>query len=96
MFRYLKFLWALPITLFGFLILLIALPSRPRMIWLGIGDTKALCAWGGWLEFLLNKHPLGSMLSVTLGHVVIARDVRQMCLCSTHEFEHVRQTELWE
>lgn len=79
MFRYLKFLWALPITLFGFLILLIALPSRPRMIWLGIGDTKALCAWGGWLEFLLNKHPLGSMLAVTLDmsslHVMYAKCV---------------------
>lgn len=95
MVQYIKYLWALPITLFGLLVLLIVLPSRPHIAWLRIGQTRALCAWGGWLSFWLSKHPLGPMRGVTLGHVVISCDARQLCLCGAHEFEHVRQTEQW-
>lgn len=95
MFQYLKYLWALPITLLGLLLLFFALPSRPRIAWLSIGDTKALCVWDGWPSIWLKKHPMGSMLAITLGHVVIASNARQLCFCGAHEFEHVRQTELW-
>ena len=79
MLRILKLLWALPITLFGLLVLLLALPSRPRVAWLRIGDTYALCAWGGWLAVWLRRHPLGSMFAATLGHVVVARNARLLC-----------------
>ena len=95
MLRILKLLWALPITLFGLLIVVLALPSRPRVAWLRIGDTYALCAWGGWLAVWLRRPPLGRMFAATLGHVVVARNVRLLCESGAHEYEHVRQTERW-
>ena len=91
----LKYLWALPITAFGLLLLLLAWPSRPRVVWLRIGQTRALCAWGGWLDVWLQNHPFGAMYAAAIGHVVIARDARKLCFCGAHEFEHVRQTERW-
>lgn len=91
----LKYLWALPITVFGLLLLLLAWPSRPRVVWLRIGQTRALCAWGGWLDVWLQNHPFGAMYAAAIGHVVIARDARKLCFCGAHEFEHVRQTERW-
>lgn len=93
--KLLKFIWAFPVTLMGLFLLLLALPSRPRVAWLRIGDTVALCAWGGWLNVWLQKHPLGSMSAASIGHVVIARSARQLCWSGAHEFEHVRQTERW-
>jgi hypothetical protein len=93
--RILKYLWALPITVFGLLVVLVSLPSRPTVAWLRIGNTRALCAWGGWLDVWLQKHPFGSMWAAALGHVVVARDAGKLCFCGAHEFEHVRQTERW-
>ena len=90
-----RYVWAFPITVFGLLVLGLALPSRPRVAWLRIGQTRALCAWGGWLDVWLQKHPFGSMYAATFGHVVLARDLKKMCYCGAHEFEHVRQTERW-
>lgn len=95
MLRILKLLWALPITLFGLLVVVLALPSRPQVAWLRIGDTYALCAWGGWLAVWLRRHPLGCMFAATLGHVVVARNARLLCESGAHEYEHVRQTERW-
>lgn len=94
-FRMFKYAWALPVTVFGVLALLLALPSRPKIGWLRIGDTRALCAWGGWLDVWLRHHPLGAMSAVTFGHVVLAGSLRQLCWSGAHEFEHVRQTERW-
>ncbi|GHA65078.1 hypothetical protein GCM10009007_01920 [Formosimonas limnophila] len=95
MVKLLKYLWALPITVLGLLLLLLALPSRPHVARLRIGQTSALCAWGGWLSSWLRKHPLGAMSAASIGHVVIARNARQLCWSGAHELEHVRQTELW-
>ncbi|TDR33026.1 hypothetical protein [Hydromonas duriensis] len=95
MLKVVKFLWALPVTMVGLLVLLLAAPSRPRVGWLRMGSTGALCAWGGWLDVWLQRHPLGAMYAATLGHVVIARDMKKLCYCAAHEFEHVRQTERW-
>ena len=93
--KLLKLVWALPVTVFGLLVLLLAAPSRPKVAWLRMGSTSALCAWGGWLDVWLQRHPLGSMYAATFGHVVLARDLKKMCYCGAHEYEHVRQTERW-
>jgi hypothetical protein len=87
--------WALPLTLCGLALLLLVLPTRPRVAWLRIGRTQALCAWGGGLAWLLNHHPLGRMYAAAIGHVVIAGDAKMLAHSGAHEFEHVRQAERW-
>jgi hypothetical protein len=90
-----RMVWALPLTLCGLALLMLVLPTRPRVAWLRLGGTQALCAWGGGLAWLLNHHPLGRMYAAAIGHVVIAGDAKMLAHSGAHEFEHVRQAERW-
>ena len=44
---------------------------------------------------LLAYHPIGGVVAIALGHVIIARDLVTLELTSTHERTHVRQFEAW-
>ena len=92
-------LWVLPIS---FLAFVLALLLRPK--WLGggvrwarvaYGDTVALAVWGGALDGLLKRMPLGVVDGVTLGHVVLFRQSWNMRTIGAHEFAHVRQYMRW-
>ena len=91
--RVLLFLWALPITLLGALLLPFA--------WLG-GSSIAVVGGvlevhGGWITGFLRRWPPFSAgaAAMALGHVVLAMSARDMEECRAHERVHVRQCERW-
>lgn len=91
--RALRYLWALPNTLFG----LCFLP-------LTFGRGGRVQRREGVLELsspaiarLLRKGSLlrGGIRAITLGHVVLGRDAATLDRCRRHEQVHVRQYERW-
>jgi len=86
--------WALPLTLIGFLL---ALP-----VWLRHGKmhlvpapTPALVVSGPVADYLLEHHPFGPMCAMALGHIVIAERHGLTPQVLTHELAHVRQAAQW-
>jgi len=90
--RPMRYLWALPNTVLGLLVVAVAIlgGDRARRV------SGVLEAHGRTLDSLLRRFPIrGGASAMTLGHVVLGRD--QVCLDRTrgHERVHVRQYELW-
>lgn len=88
MLKSLRYLWALPATLFG---VVAALPcalagGRWRVV------EGVLEVSGGRLGDRLRRFGFGA---ITLGHVVIGLDEPCLCACRSHERVHVRQYERW-
>lgn len=88
----LRQLWVLPASLPG---LLLGLP----MAALGASvrrheGTLEIC--GGALGRLAGRLPaVRHFDAITLGHVILARDVHSLSACRAHERVHVRQYERW-
>ena len=80
----LLYLWVAPASLVG---LLLAVP------WLLQGAKAARS--GGALEIYSPRPLRGRFGAITLGHVILASDARQMALLRAHEGVHVRQYERW-
>lgn len=87
-------LWALPLTLVG------AVPALA--IVLGGGSCRrvsaTLPAWliqGRWADWLLQRHPVGAVDAMAIGHLVIARREIVTARILRHELEHVRQAARW-
>lgn len=84
--RLLRVLWASPNSLIGLLLLPLALGGgRIRR------RDGTLEACGGGLKWALG--PFAE--AITLGHVILARDARQLDRWRAHERRHVRQYERW-
>jgi hypothetical protein len=49
---------------------------------------------GGFAAWLLRRRIVGAS-AMTLGHVIIGRDVGSLDFCREHEQAHVRQVERW-
>ena len=93
MLRVALYLWALPVTLVGLLVALIARSSggvQQRVD--GVLETA-----GGWPAWLLRRgFPLsGSVAAITLGHVVVGVSLAALDMTRAHERAHVRQFERW-
>lgn len=93
MLRLLRYLWALPVTLLGMLVALIARGS-------GGGLQKVdgvLEATGGWPARVLRRGlPFsGAVAAITLGHVVVGVSLAALAATRAHERAHVRQFERW-
>ncbi len=88
------YLWALPTTLLGLTVLVIA--SSLGRIGTQIVDG-VLEIHGGWIAIFLSRFtPLpGGASAMTLGHVVLGRDQALLDLTRDHERVHVRQCERW-
>jgi hypothetical protein len=91
MLRVFLYLWALPVTLLG---IVIALVAR------GSGGTLqrvdgVLEAAGGWPAWVLRRgFPFsGAVAALTLGHVVLGVSSRALMETRAHERAHVRQFE---
>lgn len=87
-----RFVWPLPITLFGaalgLIILMFGGTFRRQGIALeGSGGPAAAILW------LFN--PRGRIEAITLGHVIIARNAARADALRSHEHAHVRQYERW-
>ena len=91
--RLIRFLWALPNTVIGLLLVPLALPRGGRVrLHEGVLELS-----GPALSWLLRHGvPIrGGARAMTLGHVILGRD--ETCLedCGAHERVHVRQYEIW-
>jgi hypothetical protein len=88
-----RYVWALPNTIIGLLIVPAALLPRGRT---QIVDG-VLEAHGPLIAAVLRHCvPLGGgAAAITLGHVVLARDGGTMDATRAHERVHVRQCEIW-
>jgi hypothetical protein len=93
MLRVAVYLWALPVTLLGLLIVLIARSSG------GVQQRVdgVLEAAGGWpARVLRHGFPFsGSVAAITLGHVVVGVSLAALEQTRVHERVHVRQFERW-
>lgn len=93
MWRWLLYLWPLPVTLLGMLVALIARSSG--------GVVKrvdgALESAGGWPARVLRwGFPFsGAVAAITLGHVVLGVSLDALAATRVHERAHVRQFERW-
>lgn len=90
--RIIAHLWAAPVTLFGALL--------AGLIWLSGGSvSRKGIAWeasGGRAPRLLwLMNPWANIEAITLGHVIVARDVATADRLRAHEQVHVRQYERW-
>jgi hypothetical protein len=88
----LRYVWAAPTTALGILAVLAGLSLRRIRVVDGV-----LEAHGPALAWLLSHcTPVpGGAAALTLGHVVIGRDLRSLDLTRVHERVHVRQSEAW-
>lgn len=87
-----RFVWPLPITLFGTVLGLIILIfggtfRRQGIALEGSGGPAAGVLW------LFS--PRGRIEAITLGHVIIARNAAMADALRPHEHAHVRQYERW-
>ncbi len=87
-----RFLWPLPITLFGAVLGIIVMTCggtfrREGIALEGSGGPAAGILW------LFN--PRSRIEAITLGHVIIARDAAVANALRSHEHAHVRQYERW-
>ena len=94
-FSVLGMLWALPISALAFLLVLLLRPTGTRWAILRYGNTPALVAWGGGLNFILSHLPFGAASGMTLGHVVWFTHRWAVRPIGAHEFAHVRQYACW-
>lgn len=91
--RLIRYLWASPNTLLGFIALGAAIATggtaRPHS---GILEVH-----GGVLPWLLRHCAAlpGGAQAVTLGHIVLARDNQSLSQTRSHERIHVHQYERW-
>lgn len=93
MLRLLQILWALPVTLLGMLVVLMAGSSGGRVRRV----EGVLEAAGGWPAWVLKRgFPFsGPVAAITLGHVVAGLSIEALDATRIHERVHVRQFERW-
>ena len=93
MLRLLLALWALPVTVLGMVVVLMARCSG--------GEVRrvegVLEASGGWPAWVLQRgFPFsGPVAAITLGHVVVGLSLEALDATRIHERVHVRQFERW-
>ncbi len=93
MLRVLIYLWALPVTLPGLLVAIIARGSGGTLQQVdGVLESA-----GGWPAWLLRRgFPFsGAVAAITLGHVVVGVSADALNATRAHERAHVRQFERW-
>jgi hypothetical protein len=86
--RFLRYAWAAPTTLVGLIAGILTLCSGGR----AQHRSGALEFHGGFSRWLADWIGFGAM---TLGHVIIGRDLWCLEVCREHEQAHVRQVERW-
>jgi len=93
MWRWLIYVWPLPVTLLGMLAALVARSSG------GVVQRVdgVLESAGGWPARVLRRgFPFsGAVAAITLGHVVLGVSLDALTATRAHERAHVRQFERW-
>jgi hypothetical protein len=88
----LRYVWAAPSTAIGLALSVLALRKERVAVFDGVIE-----AHGPLLRWVLTRlGPLpGGIAAITLGHVVVGRDLRALQETRSHERIHVRQYERW-
>lgn len=89
----LRYLWALPVTLLGVLVVVMARSSGGSVQKVdGVLESA-----GGWPARILRRgFPFsGSVAAMTLGHVVVGVSLDALSATRAHERAHVQQFERW-
>ena len=91
--RLLIYLWVAPVTLFA-LPLFLLIRGSGGSVQLRNGAIEAA---GGLLKTLFSRRIpfVGYGATMTLGHVILARDANCLNQSRTHEWAHIRQYERW-
>ena len=85
-------IWALPNTLLGSFVGLLALFSGGRCQW----RRGCLEFYGGLVTWILSRLLGGSGASaMTLGHTILGQSTKTLEMARDHEHVHVRQYERW-
>jgi len=90
----LRYLWAAPNTLIG-LVGGGAARACGSVTWQKVDGAIEICGCGVADVLRVLSLPGVDIAALTLGHVVLARDAKQMEHCRRHERVHVRQYERW-
>jgi hypothetical protein len=93
MLRVLFYMWALPVTLLGILVALVARSSGGVLQQVdGVLEVA-----GGWPAAVLRwGFPFsGAVAAIALGHVVVGESLAALTATRAHERAHVRQFERW-
>jgi hypothetical protein len=90
--KVIRFLWALPNTVLGALLLPAALRGGTITLMNGVIEAQ-----GPLLAIVLRRCvPIdGGAVAITFGHIVLGRDVAALEITRAHERAHVRQCERW-
>ncbi len=88
-----RYLWVLPVSLAGLILVLLARLSGGNGSWV----DGVLEASGGWPAKVLERgFPYsGPVAAITLGHVVLGISTQALNATRVHERVHVRQYERW-
>ena len=87
-----RYIWALPWTVFGLLLAWPALLGGSFRLNGGVIE-----AHGSMLKWFLVRSTfgIGGAVGITFGHVIIAQDENALEISRPHELIHVRQYERW-
>ena len=90
--KVIRFLWALPNTVLGALLLPAALRGGTITLVNGVIEAE-----GPLLSIVLRRCvPIdGGAAAITFGHIVLGRDIAALEITRAHERAHVRQCERW-
>ena len=83
-----RYVWALPVSLVGILLLLFVLLSGGAVV-IASGVIEAE---GALVSFLLTRLHIDA---IAIGHVVFGQNRDSLARCRDHELVHVRQCERW-
>ncbi len=86
--------WALPLTLFG-AVPAIAITLRGGRCRRVDGTQPAWLIQGPLADWLLERHPVGAVNAMAIGHLIIAQHDGATHRIVRHELEHVRQAARW-
>lgn len=86
-----KYLWALPNTTLGLMILPLTLVSGGKMRL----ERGAIEVYGGFAAFFLRRCLMVKASALCLGHVIVGQDRDCLDHARDHEHVHVRQYERW-
>jgi hypothetical protein len=88
--RILAYTWAAPTTLVGLTAGALTLCTGGR----AQARRGALEFHGGFADWFLRRRTVNAS-AMTLGHVILGRDLECLEICREHELVHVRQAEVW-
>lgn len=87
----LRFAWALPTSVLGYVLGLLGLVTGGRVERRG----AVLEFHGGFVKWFMSRFPNKNILAMTLGYVIVGKEPEGLEAARDHEMVHVRQNGRW-